>query len=64
MNKDTLKGQWKELKGRFQAKWGELTDDDWHKINGDYDALIGALQKNYGYSKEKASQAVDDTLNQ
>ena len=29
MNKDILKGQWSQLKGRIRKQWGKLTDDDW-----------------------------------
>ena len=36
--------------------WGELTDDDLDKIEGDRDKLIGVLQEKYGYSKEKAEE--------
>ena len=28
MNKDTIEGNWKQLKGAVQARWGKLTDDD------------------------------------
>jgi uncharacterized protein YjbJ (UPF0337 family) len=28
MNKDTLKGQWTQLKGSVREQWGKLTDDD------------------------------------
>ena len=34
MNKDILKGQWKELKGEVKKKWGKLTDDDLLEIEG------------------------------
>ena len=28
MNEDTIKGKWKQLSGKIQAKWGKLTNDD------------------------------------
>jgi hypothetical protein len=28
MNRDTLKGQWTQLKGKVRERGGELTDDD------------------------------------
>ncbi len=34
MNWDEIKGNWKQLKGRAREKWGELTDDDMDRING------------------------------
>ena len=28
MDKDMLKGKWRELVGEVKEKWGKLTDDD------------------------------------
>jgi uncharacterized protein YjbJ (UPF0337 family) len=28
MNRDTLKGNWKQFRGKVKETWGELTDDD------------------------------------
>jgi uncharacterized protein YjbJ (UPF0337 family) len=56
MNKDILQGKWRQMRGEVQKWWGELTDDDLDKIEGDRDKLIGVLQEKYGYSKEKAEE--------
>jgi len=56
MNEDIFKGKWKELKGRVKAKWGNLTDDDVTKIEGQSEKLVGILQTKYGYSKDKAQE--------
>ena len=56
MNQDTLEGQWKQLKGKMREKWGKLTDDDWDKVAGKKDQLIGRLQERYGYSREDAER--------
>ena len=56
MNEDIFKGKWKELKGRVKAKWGNLTDDDVTKVEGQSEKLVGILQKKYGYSKDKAQE--------
>jgi uncharacterized protein YjbJ (UPF0337 family) len=34
MNWDTIEGRWKELKGSFRQKWGDVTDDDIDQIQG------------------------------
>ena len=62
MNKDTLEGQWKQLRGKVREKWGELTDDELDQIAGKRDQLIGKIQEKYGYTREKAEQEVDDFL--
>lgn len=59
INKDTLRGNWTELKGKVKEQWGRLTDDDLTEINGKRDQLLGKLQKKYGYAKEKAEQELD-----
>jgi len=60
MNSDEIKGKFKELKGDFKKKWGELTDDDWTQVSGDKDKLLGILQQKYGRSKEQAQREVDE----
>jgi len=56
MNKDTLKGQWQQLKGKVKQKWGELTDDDFSKLDGSHDELLGKIRERYGYDKERAEK--------
>ncbi len=60
MNSDTIKGQWKQLKGSVKEKWGQLTDDELNVIDGQRDQLAGKLQERYGYTREKAEQEVDE----
>lgn len=62
MNWDQIEGQWKQLKGSVQAKWGELTNDEVDQVNGDRNALEGKIQEKYGKSKEEAKKEVDDFL--
>lgn len=56
MNKDEFSGQWKTIKGQVKEQWGKLTDDDITRIEGKRDQLLGAIQKRYGYDKERAEQ--------
>jgi uncharacterized protein YjbJ (UPF0337 family) len=60
MNTDTLKGDWKNLKGKIKEKWGKLTDDDLTIIEGKRDQLEGKLQERYGYAKEQAKKELDE----
>lgn len=59
MNKDILKGKWKEMKGDIKQKWGKLTDDDLTQIAGSYEKLEGILQKKYGYQHEQAEKEIE-----
>jgi uncharacterized protein YjbJ (UPF0337 family) len=60
MNKDEFKGNWNILKGRVKQAWGDLTDDDLDKIDGNKDELVGLLQRKVGKTREEAHKAVDD----
>ena len=59
MNRDTLKGQWTQLKGKVREQWGKLTDDEIAEINGNREQLEGKIQAKYGYAKDKAKEEVD-----
>jgi uncharacterized protein YjbJ (UPF0337 family) len=60
MNWDRIEGQWKQLKGRAQQRWGKITDDDWDLIGGKREELIGRVQTLYGKQKDQAERDVDD----
>lgn len=63
MNKNTLKGEWNQMKGSVKQKWGELTDDDLDYIEGSRDKLVGRLQERYGHAQDQAERDVDDWRN-
>jgi len=59
MNTDTFEGQWRQMRGELRSWWGRLSDNDFEKIAGKKDRLIGTLQEKYGYTREAAQQEVD-----
>jgi uncharacterized protein YjbJ (UPF0337 family) len=56
MNWDTVKGQWKQFRGKVKEQWGKLTDDDLDRIEGKRDQLLGAVQQRYGVAREEAEK--------
>jgi uncharacterized protein YjbJ (UPF0337 family) len=58
MNWDTVKGDWKQLKGKVKEAWGKLTDDELDLVAGKRDQLVGLIQKNYGIAREEAESQV------
>jgi uncharacterized protein YjbJ (UPF0337 family) len=62
MNKDILKGKWSQIKGDAKTWWGELTDDELTKVDGEHDKLVGLLQEKYGYTRERAEAEIDRRL--
>ena len=59
INRDTMKGQWKQIKGEVKKQWGQLTDDDLMQIEGNYDKLVGSIQQRYGYTRERIEQEIN-----
>lgn len=62
MNTDILEGKWKQLKGSIQAKWGEITDDEFEQVKGSRERLTGLVQEKYGKKKDDVRKEVDDYL--
>jgi len=59
INRDTMKGQWKQVQGEVKKQWGQLTDDDLMKAEGDYDKLVGSIQQRYGYTRERVDREMN-----
>ena len=59
MNKDVLKGEWKQIRGEAKAWWGKLTDDDLERAAGKFDVLAGLLQEKYGYTRAHAIEEIE-----
>jgi uncharacterized protein YjbJ (UPF0337 family) len=64
VNRDTLKGQWMQIKGKVREQWGKLTDDDIDQMQGNAEQLIGKVQERYGRTREQAEQEVNRWLDQ
>ncbi len=62
MEKDTFRGNLTKLKGEIQKKWGNITDQDWDKISGQKDKLIGLVQQKYGEEKESIESYLNDIM--
>ena len=57
MNKLEIKGDWNIIKGKLNAQWAALTDDDLQYIEGKNDELLGRIQKRTGASQEAVEKA-------
>lgn len=63
MNWDTVKGNWKQFKGKIQEQWGQLTDDDCAAISGKRENLSGKIQERYGLSKDIVEKQIAEWEN-
>jgi uncharacterized protein YjbJ (UPF0337 family) len=59
MDQDIFAGQWKQMRGTLKLWWGKLTDDDFERIGGQKDKLIGWVQEHYGQTREQAQHEVE-----
>lgn len=62
MNWDVIQGNWKQWKGKAQQQWGELTDDELSKADGNRKELEGIIQEKYGVAKDEAERQVDEWM--
>src|SRR5262245_18483891 len=56
---DVFFGQWRQMRGTLRSWWGGLTEDDWERIAGHKDRLLGMLQEKYGYPKDMAQREIE-----
>jgi uncharacterized protein YjbJ (UPF0337 family) len=64
MNKDVMKGNFKQLRGKIKQQWGKLTDDEIDQMEGHAEVLAGKLQERYGWTREEAEQRARDFRDQ
>lgn len=60
MNWDTVEGNWKQLTGKAQEKWGKLSDDDLQVVAGKREQLVGKIQEKYGLARDEAEKQADE----
>lgn len=62
MNADIFKGKWHQLKGSLKEKWGDLTDDEITRVDGNLEKMAGLIQEKYGKSRKEAEREIDDWM--
>ncbi len=60
MNWDQIEGKWKQYKGKALETWGDMTDDEFDRVAGKRDQMVGLVQEKYGRAKSDAEREVDD----
>ena len=58
MNSDIKEGTWKQIKGEFKEKLGEISNDNSTKAKGEKEKLIGEIQEKYGKTKEEITKEI------
>lgn len=62
MNSDILKGKLLQLRGEMKKAWGNLTNDDLEKFNGEVDNLAGIIQERYGITRAQAEKQAKEFM--
>ena len=52
MNIVEFAGQWKQIRGQAQQRWGKLTDADLERVDGKWEHFVDVLRTKYGYTRE------------
>ena len=60
MNKDQRDGKWDQFTAKVKQTWGDLTDDEVKKAEGNKDELIARIQEKYGDSKESIAKKFNE----
>ena len=58
-NEDRMAGNWKLFKGKLRERWGDLTDDELDRLQGQRDQLIGRIQERSGRERAEVERDID-----
>jgi uncharacterized protein YjbJ (UPF0337 family) len=59
INEQTMTSHWNEIKGKLRERWGALTDDELEQAHGNWEQLIGMIQRRTGESAEKVREYLE-----
>lgn len=60
VTKEEIRGHWNSMAGSVKEKYGQITDDDLARVEGDTEQLIGLIQRKTGQSREQAEAYVHE----
>lgn len=60
MNTDIFEGNWKQMVGEVQKRWGKFTNDQLLALEGNRNKLTGLIQEGYGIGRDEADKQVKE----
>lgn len=64
ITRQELEGQWNEVKGKIQKRWGDLTDDELQRVRGNANELVGVIQQRTGETRRAVEDFLDQAIQQ
>jgi uncharacterized protein YjbJ (UPF0337 family) len=59
-----IEGNWNEIKGKLQKRWGRLTDDALQHFNGGMNELASFIERETGESRKEVEKYLDELSSQ
>jgi uncharacterized protein YjbJ (UPF0337 family) len=53
-------GRWDQLRGHVKHLWGQITDNDFKKVEGNYDKMIGMIKERTGEKMEDIEKKLNE----
>lgn len=64
IDKQTLEGNWSEIRGKLRSRWGELTDSELCELDGNVQEIVGHIQHKTGAAREQIESYLDELTQQ
>lgn len=62
MERNQVKGKWKQIAANAKQEWGKLTDDELSQAEGNFDELVARIQEKYGESREAVAEKLNKMM--
>lgn len=62
VDRNQVKGKWKQLAAGAKQEWGKLTDDEVSRAEGNFDELVARIQEKYGESREAIAEKLNKMM--
>lgn len=62
VTRQELEGQWNQVKGRIQDRWGQLSEDELQRARGNANELVGVIQQKTGESRNEIEHFLDEAV--
>jgi uncharacterized protein YjbJ (UPF0337 family) len=62
ITRQELEGQWNQVKGKIQKRWGGLTDDELQRAKGNANELVGVIQQRTGETRRTVEEFLAEAV--